>query len=92
MTSFFSAIGLAAAACTTFAFVPQVVKTWRSRHADDISLGYLTIFIAGMLLWLTYGLWLDDIPLIASNAITLGLVLIVLYFKLRGAHRPMAGE
>ncbi|MGH6979940.1 MAG: SemiSWEET family sugar transporter [Stellaceae bacterium] len=83
MNSFYSAIGLAAAACTTLAFVPQVIKTWRSGHADDISLGWLAIFIAGMVLWLIYGLWLVDLPLIASNLVTLALVLVILYVKLR---------
>jgi MtN3 and saliva related transmembrane protein len=83
MNSVYGTIGLAAATCTTLAFVPQVIKTWRSGHADDISLGWLAIFIVGMLLWLVYGLWLTDIPLIASNVVTLALVLIILYVKLR---------
>jgi MtN3 and saliva related transmembrane protein len=93
VNSLFAAIGLAAAACTTFAFVPQVIKTWRSRHADDISLGWLAIFTLGLMLWLAYGLWLVDIPLIASNVVTLALVLVILSVKLgtlaqRGSHPP----
>jgi len=91
LNSLFATIGLLAAACTTFAFVPQVIKTWRSQHADDISLGWLAIFIAGMVLWLTYGLWLSDIPLIASNLVTLALVLVILYVKLNPA-RGRAGQ
>ncbi|HXE16669.1 MAG TPA: SemiSWEET transporter [Stellaceae bacterium] len=93
MNSFYATIGLAAASCTTLAFVPQVIKTWRSGHADDISLGWLAIFIAGMVLWLIYGLWLVDLPLIASNLVTLALVLVILYVKLRNMRtRAMPGE
>ena len=83
MNSVFPAIGLAAAACTTLAFVPQVIKTWRSRRADDISLSWLAIFTTAMILWLTYGLWLRDVPLIASNAVTFALILVILHVKLR---------
>jgi MtN3 and saliva related transmembrane protein len=85
LDSLFAVVGLAAASCTTFAFVPQVIKTWRSRHADDISLGWLAIFSTGLVLWLAYGVWLADLPLIASNVITLLLVSIILYVKLRPA-------
>jgi len=79
-----TAIGLAAAFCTTFAFVPQVVKTWRTRSTRDISLGMFAVLVLGTALWLVYGVLLADIPLIAANGITFCLAAVILYFKLRG--------
>ena len=49
-------LGLIAGASTTMAFIPQVIKTWRSKHAHDISLGMFAIFSLGVLLWLLYGI------------------------------------
>ena len=63
-------IGFAAAACTTVAYAPQVIKVWKTRSARDISLGMFMIMVLGLALWLIYGLLSGDGPLIASNAVT----------------------
>jgi len=44
-------IGLAAGCCTTLAFVPQVVKTWKTRSTTDISLGMFAVLVHGVTLW-----------------------------------------
>ncbi len=75
-------IGLLAGFCTTAAFLPQAIKTWRSRSAKDLSLGMYSIFCTGVLLWLIYGLIIADLPIIVANAATLMLALSILYFKL----------
>ena len=76
-------IGLVAAFCTTAAFVPQVVRTWKSRSTKDISLGMFVFYATGILAWLVYGVLIRDLPLIASNGITFVLALTMLGFKLR---------
>lgn len=76
-------IGLLAATLTTVAYVPQVLRTWRTRSTRDISLPMFLLMAAGIALWLAYGLLIADLPLIAANLVTLILVLSVLYFKLR---------
>lgn len=76
-------LGLIAGALTTAAFVPQVVKTWRSRHTQDISLGMFAIFSIGVFLWLLYGIQLGALPVILANAITLVLSMTILVFKLK---------
>lgn len=76
-------LGLIAGALTTVAFIPQVVKTWKSRHTLDISLGMFSIFSVGVFLWLLYGIQLDALPIILSNGITLVLSLTILVFKLK---------
>jgi len=76
-------IGLTAGVCTTIAFLPQVVKTWKSRSAKDLSLGMFLLYCVGVALWLTYGLYRHDLPVIGANLITLLLASTLLYFKLR---------
>jgi len=76
-------IGLAAAFCTTAAFLPQVIKTWRTRSTKDISLAMFLVFTSGIFLWLVYGLIIRDLPLIAANGVTFVLSGTILYFKLR---------
>ncbi len=76
-------LGLIAGACTTIAFLPQVIKTWKSRSAKDLSLSMFTIFSLGVALWLVYGFLVQDIPVIAANMITLMLASTLLVFKLK---------
>ncbi len=76
-------LGLIAGALTTVAFVPQVIKIWKTKHATDISLGMFAIFSCGVLLWLFYGIEIDAMPVIVANAITLGLSLTILFFKIK---------
>lgn len=76
-------IGVSAGTLTTIAFLPQVVKAWRTRSTRDVSLNmYLVLFI-GIALWLLYGLLRADPPLILANAVTLLLAGAVLALKLR---------
>jgi MtN3 and saliva related transmembrane protein len=77
------AIGLFAGACTTISFLPQVVKSWRSRSTKDISLTMFILFAAGVSSWLIYGLFIDSLSVILANAATLVLVLAVLVMKRR---------
>jgi MtN3 and saliva related transmembrane protein len=75
--------GMVAAVLTTVAFLPQVIRTWRTRSTSDISLGMFVAYVTGIALWLVYGLMIRDVPLIASNAVTLVLSGTILLLKLR---------
>jgi MtN3 and saliva related transmembrane protein len=81
-----SLLGLVAGAFTTIAFLPQVIKTWRSRSAKDLSLGMFTIFTLGVAMWLAYGFLINDLPVILANVVTLVLASTLLFFKLRWKH------
>jgi MtN3 and saliva related transmembrane protein len=81
--SFTAVLGLTAGFCTTLAFVPQVLKTWRTHHTRDISLGMFLIYCVGIVLWLFYGIVLNDGPIIAANVATFALSGAMKYFKLR---------
>ena len=76
-------VGGLAGAFTTIAFIPQVVKTWRSGSAQDISLFMFVLFSTGVLLWLIYGIAIQSVPVIAANSITLLLAVSILILKVR---------
>lgn len=76
-------LGYAAAILTTASFLPQTLKSWRTRDLSGISLGMYGLFTLGVALWLAYGVALGSWPIIAANAITLALAGIVLVLKLR---------
>jgi MtN3 and saliva related transmembrane protein len=76
-------LGLVAGMCTTISFLPQVIKTWKTRSAKDLSLGMFSLFCIGVVLWLIYGIMMRDIPVIAANFVTLLLSTTLLIFKLR---------
>lgn len=80
---FVQVIGLVAAFCTTISFLPQVIKTWRTGSAKDLSLGMFSFFCVGVALWLVYGILERDVPVIAANVLTLILASTLLFFKLR---------
>ena len=75
-------LGMLAGTLTTVSFVPQVIKTWRSRSAGDISFGMFLLFSLGVVLWLMYGLAIHSLPVIVSNVVTLALSLSIISMKL----------
>ena len=81
--SWITAIGILAAVLTTTAFAPQAIKAWRSRSTADVSLAMFLMLVAGIALWLTYGLLIGDWPLILANGVTIGLAGAILLAKLR---------
>jgi MtN3 and saliva related transmembrane protein len=76
-------IGLVAAICTTFSFLPQAIKVIRTKHTKDLSLVMYSVFTLGVFLWLVYGVLIKDAPLIIANIITLLLAGTILIMKIR---------
>ena len=76
-------VGYVAATLTTVAFVPQAIKTLRTRNTKGISLGMYVVFTVGLCFWLAYGIVLGSWPMLLSNVVTLALALVILALKLR---------
>ena len=76
-------VGYAAATLTTLSFIPQTLKSWRTRDLSGVSLGMYSLFTLGVALWLIYGVVLESWPIILANTITLVLAGTVLFLKLR---------
>jgi MtN3 and saliva related transmembrane protein len=75
--------GYAAAALTSFSFVPQAFMTIKSRDTRGISRGMYIIFTTGVGLWLVYGLLIGSWPMICANVVTFILAATILALKLR---------
>ena len=78
MKFFTEYLGYIAGICTTLAFIPQVIKVWKSKNVDGVSLSMFIIFIIGVTCWLVYGIILNQMPLIIANFITLVLALFII--------------
>jgi len=76
-------IGLIAGLLTSIAALPQVVKTWRSRHARDLSIWQPLLLSLGVALWLIYGMLIGDTPLILANITPLICNLLLTVMKLK---------
>lgn len=75
--------GLMAGTLTTVAFIPQVVKIWKTKSADDISFGTFFIFSLGVFFWLVYGIMIEALPVVLANAVTLVLAVVIIVLKMR---------
>ena len=85
-----SALGYAAGFLTTMAGVPQVLKSWRTRSVQDLSVVMLSMLTLGLALWIGYGIGRGDWPIIVTNGFSLLLWSSLLWLKVReaGAQRP----
>jgi MtN3 and saliva related transmembrane protein len=76
------ALGFVAGTLTALAFLPQVIKTWRSQSASDLSTVMLLAQSIGVALWMIYGIAIGSLPVIMANAVTLVLSVLLLAFKI----------
>ncbi len=83
MIDIYEIIGLIAAVLTTSSFIPQAVKTWKTKSAGNLSLAMYIAMFTGIVLWLIYGIHLGSLAMILANSVTALLTLIIIIFKLR---------
>lgn len=76
-------LGFIAATLTTLSFLPQLLKTWQTKSAGDVSLLMLSTFSVGVFLWLLYGMFIQSWPVIVANFLTLIFNLLILSLKIR---------
>ena len=76
-------IGYCAAFLTTLSFVPQALQVIKTKDTQSISLHMYIIFMAGVVLWLYYGISIQNLPMIIANSITIVLASIILFYKLK---------
>lgn len=78
-----TAAGITAAFCTTISFLPQAIKIIRTKNTSAISSSMYSLFTFGTLMWLIYGVFTSNTPVILANGITLILASIILFYKLK---------
>jgi MtN3 and saliva related transmembrane protein len=85
-------LGLLAGLLTTACWVPQVLRSWRTRSTDDLSWSYLAVLTIGVAMWLAYGVGRGDPVIVGANGLTLVSLCLLTGLKLRMAlgDRPEA--
>jgi MtN3 and saliva related transmembrane protein len=79
-------VGLIAATFTTVSLFPQLLKSWntRSKPSKDSTIArFSTLFCIGIFLWLIYGIWKLDVPMIVANTLSFLQGLIILIIQVR---------
>lgn len=76
-------IGITAGVCTTAAVIPQLIKAYKTKAVEDVSVGMFLVLIAGVLLWTIYGFLKNDLAIILANGISVVLNALLLYLLLK---------
>lgn len=76
-------LGLIAGACTSLAVLPQVITTFKTKKASDVSIFMFIVMLTGNVLWVFYGIFKSDIAIIITNLVTVVLNITMLIFKVR---------
>ena len=76
-------LGYIAATITTIAFLPQIIKTAKSKSAKDVSMGMFVLFTTGVFLWIVYGILTSTYPVLIANAVIFCLALTQIILKIK---------
>ncbi|MCV9385641.1 SemiSWEET family sugar transporter [Reichenbachiella ulvae] len=83
-------VGMIAALLTTISFVPQALKTIRTKHTGDLSLNMYIALNTGVALWFVYGLIQNAMPIILANSITFCFTFTILVMIIKYRDKPSA--
>ena len=90
--NYITTLGLIAGVLTTIAHLPQLIKTWQTKSAHDLSWSMLIVLCAGIILWLVYGFYIQNIPIIAANIVTFVFTSMILVLKIKYKQESAVGE
>jgi MtN3 and saliva related transmembrane protein len=76
-------IGYIAGTLTTFASLPQLIKSLKEKDMSNISLAFVVTFTTGLMLWLVYGILRNDYPIIVFNILSLMFWIPITYLKIK---------
>jgi len=76
-------IGIVAGVLTSVSLLPQLIKIIKEKKADDISYFTLGVLVTGVATWVWYGVRKSDIPIIVTNAFSVLVNLLVIFFTIR---------
>lgn len=80
-------VGLIAATLTTSAYIPQVIKTWKTKDVSTLSLTMYIVMFLGVSMWFTYGVLLKSVAIVTANIVTGILTFTLIYLKLKYRHK-----
>ena len=80
-------IGILAGSLTSISLLPQLIKLLKEKKSDDISIAMLLVLLAGVCLWVVYGIMKEDLPIIITNCFSVLVNLLNIFFTLRYRRR-----
>ncbi len=80
-------VGYLSGACTTLAFLPQAIKSIRTKNVSGLSLSMYIIYCLGLALWILYGIYLNSFQIMLFNSITLVFNGIILYMIVKNKRK-----
>lgn len=83
MVDLLSIVGLIAAVASAIGFLPQVIRTFKTKKAEDVSLYMILVFIVSAVSWITYGYWKNDFFIISTNLAILLCTIMLFVMKLK---------
>ena len=88
---FITVIGLVAATFTTISLFPQLLRSWKTRSKpsrDNTFATYSTLFCVGIFLWLVYGIYKNDLPMMVANSLSFlqGLLILIIQVQRLRTH------
>jgi MtN3 and saliva related transmembrane protein len=86
------AIGLAAGILTASSLIPQVIKTLKTKKADEVSIKMLLVLQGGIILWILYGFKRDDMPIIVTNIFSLAVNITMVILRIRFGEKKKQGN
>ena len=75
-------LGFLGGALTTSSFLPQVIKSWKTKSTGDVSMWMFLLLTIGISIWMVYGFMIGSLPVVVANAGSLILSVIMIIFKL----------
>ena len=91
-SNYITTLGLIAGVLTTIAYLPQLIKTWQTKSAHDLSWSMLIVLCTGIILWLVYGFYIQNIPIIAANIVTFIFTSMILVLKIEYKQESEVGD
>jgi MtN3 and saliva related transmembrane protein len=78
-------IGIGAGILTSVSMLPQIIKTFKEKKAEDLSLVMILVLMSGIGCWIGYGILRNDLPIIFTNCFSIILNAILLFFRFKYA-------
>ena len=76
-------VAIAAGVLILIGWVPQIIQGYKTKKLEDVSKYLVTAIFGGAVLWLIYGISIDDIYIIGVNVAAMFLTMTVLMMKLK---------
>ena len=80
-------VGIGAGILTSVSMLPQIIKTFREKKVEDLSLVMILVLMSGVGSWIWYGVLRNDLPIIFTNCLSFFLNSVLLFFRFKYADK-----